>query len=96
MNEVVSMIRDSIGTITAIGNFSEEEGIQKLATLSKVDLVLIGGRYSDDQRKRIRTYLKDNLPGVQTTEPGYQYRYENTAILNDIRAKLKIGQDERE
>ncbi|MBK8847485.1 MAG: hypothetical protein IPO27_13430 [Bacteroidetes bacterium] len=41
MNEVVSMIRDSLKTATAIGNFSEEEGLKKLSTLKKVDLVLI-------------------------------------------------------
>jgi hypothetical protein len=40
------MIRESLKTVTAIGYFSEEEGLTKLSTLKKVDLVLIGGRYS--------------------------------------------------
>jgi hypothetical protein len=29
MNEVVSMVRDSLKTVTAFGNFSEEEGLKK-------------------------------------------------------------------
>ena len=88
MNEVVSMIRDSLKSVTAIGNFSEEEGLQKLNTLKKVDLVLIGGRYSEEQRIRIRNYLKEHFPGVVTTEPGYQYPYDNAEILKDIRSKI--------
>lgn len=89
MNEVVSMIRDSLKTVTAIGNFSEEEGLKKLSTLKKVDLVLIGGRYSEEQRIRIRAYLKEHFPGVATTEPGYQYPYDNAEILKDIKKKLR-------
>ncbi len=90
MNEVVSMIRDSLKTVTAIGNFSEEEGLKKLSTLIKVDLVLIGGRYSEEERIRIRNYLKQHFPGVQTTEPGHQYPYDNTEILKDINVKLNL------
>ena len=90
MNEVVSMIRDNLKTVTAIGNFSEEEGIQRLARMKKVDLVLIGGRYDEEQRKRIRKYLKEHFPGVATTEPGYQYPYDNAEILEDIKRKLLI------
>ena len=90
MNEVVSMIRDSLKTVTAIGNFSEEEGLKKLSTLKKVDLVLIGGRYSEEQRIRIRDYLNEHFQGVATTEPGYQYPYDNTEILDDIKKKLRI------
>ena len=92
MNEVVSMIRDSLKTVTAIGNFSEDEGLSKLSTLEKVDLVLIGGRYSEEQRVRIRSYLKRHFPGVATTEPGYQYPYDNAEILEDIKKKLRILQ----
>ena len=90
MNEVVSMIRDSLKTVTAIGNFSEDEGLDKLRSLERVDLVLIGGRYSEEQRIRIRAYLKEHFSGVATTEPGYQYPYDNTEILNDIKKKLRI------
>jgi hypothetical protein len=88
MNEVVTMIRDSLKTITAIGTFSEEEGLQKLSTLKKVDLVLIGGRYSKEQRIRIRNYVKEHFLGVSITEPGHQYPYDNVEILKDIKLKL--------
>ena len=88
MHEVVTMLRDSLKTVTAIGHFSEEEGLKKLGTLKRVDLVLIGGRYSEEQRVRIRTYVKEHFPGRTTTEPGYQYPYDNAEILKDIRSKL--------
>ena len=89
MNEVVSLIKN-IGGITAIGSFSEEEGMQLLKTLPKIDLVLIGGRYTDEQRIRIRQYVKQHLTKVQTTEPGYQYPYDNSEIIKDVRKKLNI------
>lgn len=76
--------------VTAIGNFSEDEGLSKLSTSEKVDLVLTGGRYSEDQRIRIRAYLKEHFPGVATTEPGYQYPYDNAEILQDIIKKFRI------
>lgn len=75
--------------VTIYGTLSEAEGIDKLKSLSRVDLVLIGGRYSDEQRVRIRAYVKANLPGTPVTEPGYDYPYANEAILNDVRQKLK-------
>ncbi len=88
MNEVVLLIKNNLKTVTAIGSFSEEEGLQRLTTLKKVDLILIGGRYSEEQRIRIRNYLKEHFPGVVTTEPGYQYPYANAEILKDIRSKI--------
>lgn len=90
MNEVVSMIRDSLKIVTAFGSFSEVEGLNKLGVLKRVDLVLIGGRYSEEQRIRIKKYLNEHFPGVETTEPGHQYPYDNTEILNDIRNKLNL------
>lgn len=94
MNNVVTMVRDKLGTVTAIGNFSEEEGISTLNRLPKVDLVLIGGRYSEDERTRIRSYLNEHFPGMPTTEPGHQYRYDNEEILMDIRKKLHLNPKE--
>lgn len=76
--------------VSIYGTLSEEEGIRKLKTLPRVDLVLIGGRYTDEQRVRIRDYVKTNLPGTPVTEPGYDYPYANDAILNDVKQKLKL------
>lgn len=90
MNEVVTMIRDSLKKVTAIGNFSEEEGLERLKKMKKVDLVLIGGRYTEAQRIRIRKYVEQHFPGVATTEPGYQYPYDNAKIIEDIKKKLSI------
>lgn len=90
MNEVVSMLKITFDNLTIIGNFSEEEGIEKLKQLKKVDLVLIGGRYSEEQRIRIRAFVKQHIPAAQTTEPGYDYAYDNAEILKDIRTKLNL------
>lgn len=89
MNEVISLIREQLNTITAIGFFSEEEGLNALAGMPKVDLVLIGGRYTEAQRIRIRDFLAKHFPSVATTEPGYHYPYQNSEILEDIRRKMK-------
>jgi hypothetical protein len=76
--------------VTIIGTLSEEEGMEKLKTLPKVDLVLIGGRYSEEQRVRIRHYVTTIMPNTLITEPGQEYRYDNTEILNDVKKKLQI------
>ncbi|TAE65733.1 MAG: hypothetical protein EAY68_06495, partial [Bacteroidetes bacterium] len=76
--------------VSIYGTLSEEEGIEKLKNLPKVDLVLIGGRYDDTQRVRIRTFVKTNLPHTPITEPGYDYPYENAAILNEVKQKLNL------
>ncbi len=89
MNEVVTLIKN-VGSISAIGSFSEEEGMELLKSLPKIDLVLIGGRYTDEQRNRIRAYVKQQLPNTQITEPGFQYPYENSEIIKDIRKKLNF------
>jgi hypothetical protein len=86
-DEVLSLIRD-LGGATAIGALSEDEGMALLASLTRVDLVLIGGRYSDEQRRRIRAYVKERLPGCGITEPGWDYPYDDLEIVADIRRKL--------
>lgn len=88
-DEVIRLTQ-SIGDITIYGVLSEEEGMKKIAMLPKVDLVLIGGRYSQDQRVRIRDFVKHNMPNTKITEPGVDYPYENEAIKADIKAKLEI------
>jgi len=87
-DEVISLL-NTLGNISVYGTLSEEEGIFQLKALSKVDLVLIGGRYTDTQRERIRAFITANLPHAKITEPGWHYPYQNEAIKADI--KLKLG-----
>ncbi len=89
MNEVVSLIKQ-LGGITAYGAFSEEEGMELLNAYPNLQLVLIGGRYTNEQRVRIRNYVASYIPNAKLTEPGYDYPYENTRILNDIKEKLGL------
>jgi len=89
MNEVISLIKQ-VGGITAYGAFSEEEGMELLIAYPKLQLVLIGGRYTNEQRIRIRNYVATHLPNAKLTEPGHDYPYENTSILNDIKEKLGL------
>jgi hypothetical protein len=84
----VLRLLDTLGGLTAHGALSEEEGMRLLATLPRVDLVLIGGRYTEEQRVRIRAYVRANLPRASLTEPGHDYPYEDGAMLADVRRKL--------
>ena len=88
-HEVLELIV-SIGGITAYGALSEEEGLSRVKSLPKVDLVLIGGRYSEAQRFRIRKQVKELYPTIPFSEPGWMYPYTNAEILKDIRQKLSI------
>ena len=88
-DEVINHLKQ-LGDITVYGTLSEEEGIKKITTLPKVDLVIIGGRYSAEQRIRIRKFVAENLPQTKMSEPGVDYPYETEAINNDIRLKLNI------
>ncbi len=88
-HEVIGMM-SKIKGLTAYGSLSEEEGMDRLRSLPKVDLVLIGGRYDDAQRVRIRAHVKAHMKGTQMTEPGYDYPYDNAAIEADVRRKLGL------
>ncbi len=88
-DEVVRHLSQSID-ISVYGTLSEEEGLAKIESLEKVDLVLIGGRYSEEQRVRIRKYVAEQLPNTKLSEPGVEYPYQNEAIKNDIKTKLGI------
>ena len=85
--EVLQLI-SRIGAIAAHGALSEEEGMRLLATLPRVDLVLIGGRYSEAQRARIRAHVREHMPATAITEPGWDYPYDNDAIVADLQRKL--------
>ena len=86
-HEVLKLVQQA-GDITAYGTLSEEEGLEKIKKLPRVDLVLIGSRYSDIQRQRIKEITGRLHPGARFTEPGREYSYENSAIKKDIREKL--------
>jgi hypothetical protein len=88
-HEVIALM-SKIKGLTAYGTLSEAEGMDRLQNLPHVDLVLIGGRYDEAQRARIRTHVKRRMPGTQMTEPGYDYPYDNAAIEADVRRKLGL------
>jgi hypothetical protein len=87
--EVVTLFSE-LGDITIYGTLSEEEGIEKLQSLEKVDLVLIGGRYDNEQRKRIKQFVDLNFPNAKITEPGFSYTYRNDLIKKDVIEKLDL------
>jgi hypothetical protein len=81
--EIIDLLQPLQNTIV-IGTLSEEEGMEQLHTLPKVDVVLIGGRYIDEQRIRIRNFIFKNYPELKITEPGVDYPYSNEAIFTHI------------
>ena len=52
--------------------------------------MLIGGKYSDEQRIRIRSFVSAKFPDAKMTEPGYEYPYDNNEILKDVKNKLQL------
>ncbi len=89
-DEVINQLKQ-LGDITIYGTLSEEEGIEKISSLPKVDLLIIGGRYTTEQRIRIRKYVAEHLPHTKMSEPGIDYPYDTKAINNDIRLKLNLS-----
>ena len=88
-DEVVRLI-SKLGDVTVYGTLGEEEGIAKIEELNrKVDVVLIGGRYSAEQRKRIKSWVNENIPDAKISQPGVEYPYSNETILADIRQKFE-------
>ncbi len=88
-DEVIKLVQ-SIGDITIYGTLNEEEGFEKIKSLASVSLVLIGGRYIEEQRIRIRKFVKEELPNAKITEPGIDFPYENEAIIKNIKSKLNL------
>lgn len=87
-NEVINLLK-RLGDITVYGTLSEAEGLATLEELgTQVSLVLIGGRYTPEQRLRIQAWLAEHLPQAKLTQPGYDYAYSNEAILADVKSKL--------
>jgi hypothetical protein len=88
-DHVVGMLSD-FNKVTVYATLSEEEGMSRLKTLPKVNFVLIGGRYDEEQRIRIRKYVKENIPGTFTSEPGIDYPYGDEGVKNDLTIKLNL------
>jgi hypothetical protein len=88
-NHVVGMLEE-FGKVTVYATLSEEEGMNRLKTLPKVNFVLIGGRYDEQQRIRIRKYVKEHLPGTYTSEPGIDYPYGDEGVKKDLTMKLNL------
>lgn len=81
-HQVLSLIQ-RIGGITAYAALSEPEGMEMLRSY-QADVVLIGGRYSAEQRARIKNYVSLSLPSAKVTEPGYDYHYSDENIKQAI------------
>lgn len=88
-DRVVGML-EAFNRVTVYAALGEEEGLHFLHTLPRVDVVLIGGRYTEEQRVRIRKYVKDNLPHAFTSEPGIDYPYGDEGVKHDLTVKLKL------
>ncbi|MBC7934149.1 MAG: hypothetical protein H7Y86_02140 [Rhizobacter sp.] len=86
--EVLNLIKSIDADITAYGVLSQEEGLQLLQSLPLVSLVLIGGRYTEDQRFAIKQFIADKLPHTAVTEPGWAYTYNDENIKKDLTKKL--------
>ncbi len=87
--EIIKLIT-TLGNISIIGTLSEEEGIETLRKIQKIDLVLIGGAYSEEQRIRIKDFIADHDKHIKITEPGVEYVYSNQNIADAIVDKLKL------
>ncbi len=87
-HEIISLLQP-LQNLSVYGALSEDEGMEMLDKLSEVHIVLIGGRYTDAQRKNIRAYLLLNHPKIKITEPGVDYPYSNEAIFNQVEIILK-------
>jgi organic radical activating enzyme len=82
-HEIIELLQP-LKNVSVHGALSEEEGMELLQMLPKVDVVLIGGRYTDEQRIRIRSFIFKNYPEIRITEPGVDYPYSNDTIFTHI------------
>lgn len=75
--------------VTVVGALSEEEGFATLEALrDRVGAVLIGGRYDETQRRRIRAFVAKSFAGVHVSEPGVNFPYDEELIVRDLGAAL--------
>jgi hypothetical protein len=68
----------TLGDLGAYAALSEEEGYALLEQhKDRVKLVLIGGRYTAEQRVRIKAWCRERFTNMAFTEPGVDYAYDN-------------------
>lgn len=80
-----------LGDIGAYAALSEEEGYALILQYrERLKLVLIGGRYSAEQRARIKTFCREHQIHTAFTEPGLDYPYENAVILAEVKRLLGV------
>lgn len=87
-HEIITHLR-TIDGLTIYGTLSEQEGLSAIRQLPQTNLVLIGGRYTPEQRKRIKAVLAGEFPHIKITEPGVDYPYDETEILKHIKALMQ-------
>jgi hypothetical protein len=87
-HEIVELL-SPIENLSIYATLSEVEGMKKIAELGKVDIVLIGGRYSVEERNRIRKYVLENIPNASITEPGLHYAYSNPEIFYRMKSLIE-------
>jgi hypothetical protein len=76
-NEVLRHLA-TLGDLSAYGALSEDEGYALLEQhKDRVKLVLIGGRYTAEQRVRIKAWCRARFPDMAFTEPGVDHAYDN-------------------
>lgn len=82
-NEVINSLK-VIENLNIYGTLSEDEGIKTIQKLESVDFVLIGGRYTIEQRLRIKNFLQKNYPNIKVIEPGVDFPYNDELIKQKI------------
>lgn len=78
-----------LGYLGAYGALSKEEGCEQLLKhKDRAKLVLIGGRYSAEQRVRIKAWCREQLTSMSFTEHGVDYAYDNELMKAAVRRIL--------
>jgi hypothetical protein len=81
----------TLGDLGAYGALSEEKGYALLLEhKDRVKLVLIGGRYSTEQRARIKAWCRERFPNMAFTEPGVDYAYDNELTKAAVKRMLGL------
>lgn len=88
-HQVVSSL-STLGDVSVYGTLNEEQGFSKINELPKVDLILIGRAYSQEQRIRIKAFVKDKMPTTKVAEPGIDFSVENAGVELNVKRLLEL------